>query len=92
MLLLILVAVAIAAAVRLTGALLVDSITLLPALAARNLSQSFSGMVRWAVVIGLVGNLLGFVLTLVFNQPPGPMLVLTVGLFTIFSYFKGRTK
>ena len=87
MLLLVLVAIAIAAAVRLTGALLVDSITLLPALAARNLSHSFSGMVRWAVGIGLVGNLLGFLLTLVFNQPPGPMLVLVVGLFTIVTYF-----
>lgn len=86
--LLVLVAVAIAAAVRLTGALLVDSITLLPALAARNLSNSFTGMVRWAIAIGLVGNLLGFLLTLWFNQPPGPMLVLVVGLFTILTYFK----
>jgi len=88
LLLLVLVAVAIAAAVRLTGALLVDAITLLPALAARNLSHSFRGMVGWAVAIGLVGNLLGFGLTLLLNQPPGPMLVLVVGLITILSYFR----
>lgn len=87
LLLLVLVAVAIAAAVRLTGALLVDAVTLLPALAARNLSNSFTGMVGWAITIGLVGNLLGFALTLLFNQPPGPMLVLVVGLLTILSYF-----
>lgn len=89
LLLMLVIAVAIGAAVRLTGALLVDSVTILPALAARNLGRSLGGMVAWAVVIGLVGNLLGFALTLVFNQPPGPLLVLTVGLMTLATYLRG---
>lgn len=90
LLLMVVIAVAIGSAVRLTGALLVDAITILPALAARNLGRSLNEMVVWAVAIGLFGNLLGFGLTLLFNQPPGPLLVLTVGLFTLLTYFLRR--
>ncbi len=88
--LMVVIAVAIGAAVRLTGALLVDAVTILPALAARNLGRSLRSMVIWAAVLGLAGNLLGFGLTLLFNQPPGPVLVLLVGLFTLSTYFLKR--
>jgi zinc transport system permease protein len=91
LILMVLIAVSIGAAVRLTGALLVDAITILPALAARNLGRSLGEMVAWALAIGLFGNLLGFALTLLFNQPPGPMLVMTVGLITLSTYFVRRT-
>ena len=84
------IALAIGAAVRQTGALLVDAITILPALAARNLAQSQRGMIAWAVGIGLVGNLGGFILTLVINQPPGPVLVVTVSIITLLTYLKLR--
>ncbi len=90
--LLVVIAVAVAASVRLTGALLVDSITLLPALGARNLGNSLQSCVRWAIVLAVFGNLLGFALTLLFNQPPGPMLVLCVGGLTLLTYFKGNKK
>jgi zinc transport system permease protein len=80
------IAVAIATSVRLTGALLVDAVTILPAIAARNLGRSLGEMVAWAVGIGVFGNLMGFALTLMFNQPPGPMLILTVGMITLASY------
>lgn len=80
------IAVAIAASVRLTGALLVDAVTILPAIAARNLGRSLGDMVKWAVMIGVFGNVVGFILTLLFNQPPGPMLILTVGIITLASY------
>lgn len=89
-LLMVVIAVAIGSSIRLTGALLVDAITILPALAARNLGRSLSEMVAWAVIIGCGGNLLGFGLTLLFNQPPGPMLVMTVGLITLSTYFIRR--
>lgn len=80
------IAIAIAAAVRLTGALLVDALTILPAIAARNLGRSLGDMVKWAVLIGFAGNLIGFVMTLMLNQPPGPLLILTVGIITLASY------
>lgn len=90
LLLMVIIAVAIGSAVRLTGALLVDSITILPALAARNLGRSLKEMILWAVAIGLFGNLLGFGLTLILNQPPGPVLVITVSLITLMTYFIKR--
>lgn len=77
--LLVLVAVAVAGAIRLTGALLVDALTLLPALTARRLAQSLRAMAVYAVLVGLVVNLAGFVLALILDLPPGPVLVLLAG-------------
>lgn len=83
---LVVVAAAIASAVRLTGALLVDSLTLLPALAARNLASSFTSMLAWAMGIGFVGNVGGLLIALATDQPPGPVLVLTVGAITLATF------
>ncbi|MFI9271209.1 metal ABC transporter permease [Kitasatospora sp. NPDC052896] len=86
MLLLILVAVAVGSAIRLTGALLVDSLTLLPALAARRLGRSLSSIACWAVGIGLVVNLAGFLVSLAWNLPPGPVLVLAAGAVALAAH------
>ncbi|MGW6944668.1 metal ABC transporter permease [Streptomyces xanthophaeus] len=77
--LLVLVAVAVAGAIKLTGALLVDALTLLPALAARRLGTSLKSITLWAVGIGVTVNLTGFLLALWLDWPPGPVLVLTAG-------------
>lgn len=89
--LLVTMAVATASAVRLTGALLVDAVTLLPALAGRNLARSLSSAVAWAMGFGLVGNVAGFLLALELNQPPGPVMVLTSGSLTLLTYTTRRT-
>nr|WP_267245548.1 metal ABC transporter permease [Streptomyces sp. PR69] len=77
--LLVLVAVAVAGAIKLTGALLVDALTLLPALAARRLGTSLKSITLWAVGIGVAVNLTGFLVALRLDLPPGPVLVLTAG-------------
>lgn len=77
--LLVLVAVAVAGAIKLTGALLVDALTLLPALAARRLGGSLRSITLWAIGIGVAVNLTGFLLALWLDWPPGPVLVLTAG-------------
>lgn len=82
----ILIAVAIAAAIRLTGALLVDAVTILPALAARNIGTSLSSIAAWAVGFGLFGNLAGFLIAVFLDQPLGPVLVLTAGAITLTTY------
>lgn len=91
-LVLVLVALSIGAAIRVTGALLVDSVTLLPALSARNVARSFSSMAVWAVLFGLVGNAIGFLLALQFDQPPGPTLVLVAGAFTLVTFAVPSTR
>ncbi|GGV07152.1 metal ABC transporter permease [Streptomyces spectabilis] len=77
--LLVLVAVAVAGAIKLTGALLVDALTLLPALAARRLGNRLTTIALWAVAIGVVVNTTGFLLALWLDWPPGPVLVLLAG-------------
>lgn len=79
LLLLVLVAVSVAGAIKLTGALLVDALTLLPALAARRLGTSLTSITVWAVAIGISVNTAGFLLALAFDLPPGPVLVLVAG-------------
>ncbi|MEV6138951.1 metal ABC transporter permease [Nocardia sp. NPDC051990] len=85
--LLVLVAVAVAGAIRLTGALLVDALTLLPALAARRLGHSLASIIFWAMGIGVTVNLIGFLLALTFDLPPGPVLVLTAGAVALAAHF-----
>ncbi|MER5929096.1 metal ABC transporter permease [Streptomyces sp. NPDC002054] len=77
--LLVLVAVSVAGAIKLTGALLVDALTLLPALAARRLGRSLTSITLWAVGFGVFVNLTGFLVALWLDWPPGPVLVLTAG-------------
>ncbi|WP_438483643.1 metal ABC transporter permease [Streptomyces sp. S186] len=86
LILLVLVAVAVAGAIRLTGALLVDALTLLPALAARRLGRSLGSIVGWAIGIGTAVNLVGFVLALVLDLPPGPILVLVAGATALVAH------
>ncbi|MFD9301785.1 metal ABC transporter permease [Streptomyces sp. NPDC060048] len=81
--LLVLVAVAVAGAIKLTGALLVDALTLLPALAARRLGTSLRSITGWAVAIGVFVNLTGFLIALWLDWPPGPVLVLTAGILVL---------
>jgi zinc transport system permease protein len=59
---------------------------LMPALGARNLGRSLRSMVIWAVILGVIGNTLGFIAALLFDQPPGPVLVLTAGTLTLITY------
>ena len=87
-LLLVLVSVSIGASVRLTGALLVDALTILPALAARALTHSLRAMFVTAVVVGVAGNAIGLLLALELDQPPGPVLVLVSGAITAAAYLK----
>jgi zinc transport system permease protein len=79
-------AVAMAASVRLTGALLVDAVTILPALTARAMATSLTSMTLLAMAAGLAGNLLGFALALVLDVPPGPILVITAGGLTLAAH------
>lgn len=83
---LMLVAAAISSSIRLTGVLLIDSMTLLPALAARNLANSLTSMLWWAMGIGLLANGAGLVLSLITDQPPGPVMVLTTGAITLATF------
>jgi zinc transport system permease protein len=63
-------------AMRLTGALLVDAVTLLPALAARSLDKPLGPTLLWGAIFGLAGNLGGFALAFLLDLPVGPAIIL----------------
>lgn len=62
-------------AMRLTGALMVDASTILPALAARNMKRSLGGTLLWGAAFGLVMNLGGFALSLALDLPVSPAVI-----------------
>jgi zinc transport system permease protein len=70
------VCLGIAVAMRVTGALLVDAFTLLPALAARRTGGSFKALVVWGGVFGLVMNLGGFALSFALDLPVSSAVVI----------------
>ncbi|MDR2499921.1 MAG: metal ABC transporter permease [Treponema sp.] len=67
----------IAAAMQVTGALMLDAVTLLPALAARRLGKSFRGLILWGSLLGAAMNLAGFALAFALDLPVGPAIILT---------------
>ena len=71
------VCLGIAVAMRVTGALLVDAVTILPALAARSVARTFRGLVFWGVLFGVLMNGAGFALAFVFDLPVSPAIILT---------------
>jgi zinc transport system permease protein len=75
LLLLLSVCLGIAAAMRVTGALLVDAVTILPALAARQVGKSFRSLIAWGAVFGVASNLAGFAAAFAFDLPVSPAII-----------------
>jgi zinc transport system permease protein len=65
----------IAASMRITGALLVDAVTLLPALAARQIGRSFRSLIVLGAVFGLATNMTGFTLAFALDLPVSPAII-----------------
>lgn len=63
-------------AMRLTGALLADAVTLLPALAARSLKKPLGPTLVWGAVFGLASNLGGLLLAFALDLPASPAIIL----------------
>lgn len=80
------VCLGIAAAMRVTGALMVDVVTLLPALAARRLGKTFKGILLWGSALGLGMNLSGFALSFALDIPVSSAIIL-IGAGLIFSIY-----
>jgi zinc transport system permease protein len=74
------VCLGVAAAMRITGALLVDAVTLLPALAARRLGRSFGALIAWGAAFGLFMNMSGFAVSFALDLPVSSGIVMTGAL------------
>jgi zinc transport system permease protein len=78
------VCLGIAVAMRVTGALLIDAVTILPALAARQLGGNFKGLILWGAVLGVSMNITGFALACIFDLPVSPGIIV-VGAGIVFA-------
>jgi zinc transport system permease protein len=71
------VCLGIAVAIRITGALLVDAATILPALAARRAGKTFRALIVLGAVFGIGMNLSGFALSFALDLPVSSAIIIT---------------
>ncbi len=74
-------AVLIAVAIKLVGALLISAILIIPAAAARSFSRTPEQMAILAVLIGIASVAAGLMLSLYADTPSGPSIVVATGVF-----------
>lgn len=86
-----LMALAVAIAVKIVGVLLMASLLVIPAAVARRLARTPEQMALFASLIGAVAVIVGLWASLQWNLPAGPAIVLAAaGLFVVVQ-FKGRS-
>ena len=83
----ILMAAIIAISIKMVGLLLITGMMIIPAAAARNLSNSPKQMVVISIIFGLLSVLIGLYASLELNTPSGPSIITTSLLFFILSLF-----
>ena len=69
------VCIGIGIAMRLTGALMADATSILPALAARNMKVNFRKTLLFGALFGLINNIGGFLLALILDLPVSPAII-----------------
>ena len=84
----ILMAAIIAISIKMVGLLLITGMMIIPAAAARNLSNSPKRMVIISIIFGLLSVLIGLYASLEINTPSGPSIITTSLLFFILSLFR----
>ena len=82
----ILLAIVVAASVKIVGVILVSALIVLPAATARNLSNSLKQMFFWSVVTGVFSAIIGLGVSYIWNLATGPTIVLVSAAFFIISY------
>ena len=77
-------------AMRVTGALMVDAVTILPALAARTVSRGrLRASLLWGAAFGLLMNLGGFALAFALDLPTSPAIIVTGAAIVFAVRFAG---
>ncbi|WP_010254474.1 metal ABC transporter permease [Treponema primitia] len=77
------VCLGISVAMRVTGALLVDAVTILPAMAARRIGKSFKALIFIGALFGTGMNLSGFAVSFVFDIPVSSAIII-IGAAALF--------
>lgn len=83
--LVILICLGIGLAMKVTGALMVDAVTILPALAARSLRKGLTATLLWGSAFGLAMNYGGFALAATLDLPTSPAIIVVGSVIVIAS-------
>ncbi len=84
-------AILVACAIKLVGALLITAILIIPAATARAFSKTPEQMAVGAVLAGLLSVALGLWMSLLIDSPSGPSIVVVAGLlFAIANLVAGK--
>ena len=85
-----LLALTVAAGVKIIGVILLSAFLVMPANSAKSLAKNF-GQMQWiSMVIGLIGVTLGLFLAYILDTPSGAMIVLVLGVILILSTLLGQ--
>lgn len=85
----ILIAVSVTLSIAWMGLLVINSLLILPAAAARNVARSAAGYVLWAVVISLVAGMGGVIASFYLSTATGATIVLcAMGMFVVSILFR----
>jgi len=87
-----LVCLGVAVAMSITGALLVDAVTILPALAAREMGKTFKSLIAWGAIFGIFMNMGGFALSFVLDLPVSPAIIVTGAVVVFLTRFITTSK
>jgi zinc transport system permease protein len=86
-LLLVLLALTIAVAIKIVGVLLITALLIIPAAGARYLSGSPEQMVCWSALIGCISVIGGLGSSLLWDTPAGPSIVVSASVLFLLSLF-----
>ncbi len=80
-----LIAILVAIAMKIIGALLITSLLIIPAAAARQFSRSPEAMAVFSVIIGMIAVALGLGASFLWDTPAGPSIVISASAIFLFS-------
>lgn len=86
------VAVAVMVSIRWVGILMINSLLILPAAAARNITSTARSYHWTATVFGLVSSVAGLGISYTFGTSAGATMVLTAALLFFITYFVGKAR
>ena len=86
---LILVALSVVVLIRSVGVILVIALLTLPASSAQLISNNFKGIIKWAILLGIMENIFGIIISYYLNIASGPVIILLAALvYLVILIFK----
>lgn len=92
MLLTVLLALVVAVAIKVVGALLITALLIIPATTARQFARTPEGMALAAMCVGVVAALAGTQGSLMFDTPTGPSIVVAASTLFAIAMVGGRLR